>query len=101
MRNPGNNGEMVAVSLHKMNQEGVQRKDFPPEDVSLFKEKWSAINQPADGLFTLYGTTKAFNWYMMAVSPPYQRRGIATQLAQLCIQLEVEAFKWRRQVSTL
>jgi len=91
VRNPDKNGEMVAVSVNRVHYEGVKRRDFPPEDVSLFKEMWSVLNEPADGLFSLYKTTKVFHWYMTAVSPPYQRRGIATKLAQLCIQLGVEA----------
>lgn len=91
VRNPNKNGEMVAVFLNRLHQEGVERRDFPPEETSIFKDMWNVLNQPADGLFSLFGTTKVFHWYMMAVSPPYQRRGIATQLAQLCVQLGVEA----------
>ncbi len=91
VRNPDKNGEIVAVSLNRMHQEGIKRRDVPAEGVPLVQELWSVINQPADSLFSLYKTTKVFHWYMMAVSPSYQRRGIATQLAQLCIELGIEA----------
>jgi len=90
VRNLDKNGEIVAVSLNRVHQEGVKRRDFPPEGVPLVQELWSVINQPADSLFSLYKITKVFPWYMMAVSPSYQHRGIATQLAQLCIELGIE-----------
>lgn len=85
-----NTGRLVAVIYNKMLDPSFKdpwkHPNFPKR---LLTEIFQALSDPHD-LFQLYKTDKVLDTRFVAVTPDFGRKGLATKLMELSIQLAIQ-----------